>query len=127
MVWLLSLPLSLGYFFLGKPLIGIFLEDGTADALGTGIVFLKIVAPFYFVVSAKLVTDGVLRGSGRMGQFMTATFSDLILRVVLAAALSDGLGSIGIWLAWPIGWIVGTGMSLLFYHRDTYSRQPEGA
>lgn len=127
MVWLLSLPLSLGYFFLGKPLIGIFLEDGTADALGTGIVFLKIVAPFYFVVSAKLMTDGVLRGSGRMGQFMTATFSDLILRVVLAAALSDGLGSIGIWLAWPIGWIVGTGMSLLFYHRDTYSRQPEGA
>ena len=35
-------------------------------------------SPFYFVVSLKLVTDGILRGCGMMVRFMIATFSDLI-------------------------------------------------
>ena len=47
-----------------------------------------VLAPFYFVVAAKLVSDGVLRGLGKMRQFMTATFTNLILRVVLAFGLS---------------------------------------
>ena len=86
--------------------------------MNVGIQFLRIVAPFYILVSAKLVTDGVLRGSGMMRQFMLATFSDLILRVVLAKQLSGMLGSVGIWLAWPIGWFVGTVLSLVFYHKN---------
>lgn len=115
MVWLLCVPLAGAYFFFGEPLIRIFLDNGTADAMNTGVVFLRIVAPFYFVVSVKLVTDGILRGSGRMSAFMASTFTDLILRVGLAYLLSRQLGSVGIWLSWPIGWIVGTALSLIFY------------
>ena len=118
MVWLLCVPLAAAYFFFGSPLIKLFLEDGTADAMNTGITFLRIVAPFYFVVSVKLVTDGVLRGSGCMKEFMVATFSDLILRVGLAFVLSSRLGSVGIWLSWPIGWIVGTVLSLGYYRSN---------
>ena len=117
MVFLISLPLAVGYFFLGRPLMGIFLENGTQTAFDTGVTFLKIVAPFYFVVSIKLVTDGVLRGAGQMKAFMIATFTDLFLRVGLAWLLSGQLGSVGIWLSWPIGWIVGTALSLMFYRR----------
>ena len=123
MVWLLCVPLALLYFFQGEPLMNIFLEEGTAEATDTGITFLRIVAPFYFVVSVKLVTDGVLRGAGRMKAFMVATFSDLILRVGLAYVLSRALGSTGIWLSWPIGWAVGTVLSLLFYSRREYAVQ----
>ena len=119
MVWLLCVPLTVAYFFFGEPLMKIFLEDATADAMNTGITFLRIVSPFYFVVSVKLVTDGVLRGSGRMKQFMISTFTDLILRVGLAYILSSQLGSIGIWLSWPVGWLVGTGCSLWFYRKST--------
>ena len=115
MVWMLCIPLAAAYFFLGGPLMKIFLKDGSADAMNTGITFLRIVAPFYFVVSVKLVTDGVLRGSGRMKEFMIATFSDLILRVGLAFVFSSRLGSVGIWLSWPVGWIVGTAASLYCY------------
>ena len=115
MVWTLCVPLAAAYFFFGNPLMRIFLEEGTADAMNTGITFLRIVAPSYFVVSVKLVTDGVLRGCGRMKEFMVATFSDLILRVGLAFVLSSRLGSVGIWLAWPIGWIVGTALSVRYY------------
>ncbi|MBQ3192710.1 MAG: MATE family efflux transporter [Oscillospiraceae bacterium] len=118
LVWLLCIPIAVLYFFGGRGVVSIFMDSPGGEAMNVGIQFLRIVAPFYFVVSAKLVTDGVLRGSGMMRQFMIATFSDLILRVVLAKQLSGILGSVGIWLAWPIGWIVGTILSLLFYYRN---------
>ena len=118
LVWILCVPFALLYFFLGKSLVYIFLDDGSGEAMQTGVMFLRIVAPFYFVVAAKLVSDGVLRGMGRMRQFMTATFTDLALRVVLAFGLSKLWGVTGIWLSWPIGWSVATVMSLFFYNSD---------
>ena len=123
LVWLLCIPIAVLYFFGGRMVVSIFMDSPGGEAMNVGIQFLKIVAPFYFVVSAKLVTDGVLRGSGMMRQFMIATFSDLILRVVLAKQLSRMLGSVGIWLAWPIGWVVGTGLSLLFYRKVKWSKR----
>ena len=123
LVWMLCAPILLLYFIWGKGLMGFFLEEPTELALSTGIIFLRILSPFYFVVSAKLVADGILRGAGMMKQFMVATFTDLILRVVLAFVLSETvLGSTGIWCAWPVGWCVATGMSIRFYHRGKWNR-----
>ena len=116
MVWLLSLPIFLLYFFFSPFLLSLFLESPSPEALSTGRVFLSILSPFYFVVSLKLVTDGVLRGGGEMKAFMIGTFSDLIIRVGLSFILSrTPLGSTGIWLSWPIGWSMGTVLSLYFY------------
>ncbi len=119
MVWILSAPLVLLYFFGGKLLIPLFIENPSADALNSGWIFLRILSPFYFVISAKLVADGILRGTGLMKQFMLSTFTDLILRVVLAFLLSGtALQSTGIWCAWPIGWIIAAAMSVYFYKRN---------
>ena len=117
LVWMLSLPLFLLYFFAGRSVLYLFLDNPTQAALQTGVTFLRLLSPFYFVISTKLVADGVLRGSGLMKQFMAATFIDLILRVVLAVFLSKTpLGATGIWCAWPGGWSVAAVVSLLFYH-----------
>ena len=115
LVWIICVPLVLLYLFAGKYLVYVFLDTPSEAALSTGITFLRILSPFYFVVSLKLVSDGVLRGAGMMKKFMIATFTDLILRVVLAKALSIPFASTGIWLAWPIGWIIATVMSVIFY------------
>ena len=127
LVWILCLPLAALYLTWGRGLMGFFLDSPTELALKTGIAFLQILAPFYFVVSAKLVADGILRGAGLMKQFMAATFTDLILRVVLAFVLSStALGATGIWCAWPIGWTVATVISVLFYRAGPWaSRIPE--
>lgn len=122
LVWVLCFPLTLAYAFAGKYLVYIFLDHPTGMAMDTGVEILRILAPFYFVVSAKLVADGVLRGCGKMKQFMTATFTDLILRVVLAKILSSTFGTIGIWLAWPIGWTVATVLSITFYHTGKWKK-----
>ena len=116
LVWALSLPLFLLYFFGGNIVLKLFLDAPTQTALHTGIMYLRILSPFYFVVSAKLVADGILRGAGMMKNFMIATFTDLILRVVLAFVFSkSALGATGIWCAWPIGWCVATVLSIRFY------------
>ena len=84
--------------------------------MDTGILFLRILSPFYVVVATKLVADGILRGAGLMKQFTIATFVDLLLRVILAKCFSiTALGSTGIWCAWPVGWFIGTMLSVLFF------------
>ena len=116
LVWLICVPIVILYFFFGRTLLLLFMNDPQGPAVATGMLFLHILAPFYFVVSLKLVTDGILRGCGLMGRFMVATFTDLILRVGMAIVLSaTALGSTGIWLSWPIGWCIGTVLSLVFY------------
>lgn len=115
MVWSLCVPFALVYIVSGGVLVKFFMDEPSIEALNTGIVFLRILAPFYFVISVKLATDGILRGAGMMKRFMVATFTDLILRVTLAVVLSGYLGSVGIWCAWPIGWAIGTILSLIFY------------
>ena len=116
LVWSLSIPLFFAYFFAGKWLLNLFMEEPSMLALQTGIAFLRILSPFYFVISVKLVADGILRGSNMMNKFMIATITDLILRVGLAVILSrTTLGPIGIWCAWPIGWTVAAAFSIVFY------------
>ena len=125
LVWLLCAPLALLYLFGGGYLLRLFLDAPAGPAMDTGLAILRILAPFYPVVAAKLAADGVLRGAGLMGRFMAATFTDLILRVVLAALLSGPFGPVGIWAAWPIGWSTATVLSILFYCRGPW-RGPSG-
>lgn len=123
LVWMLSLPLVALYLLGGSVLLRVFLDNPTGTAMQVGIRFLRILAPFYFVVSAKLVSDGILRGAGLMKQFMAATFTDLILRVVLAKMLSVPFGTLGIWSAWPIGWTIATILSIIFYRRGPWNKK----
>ncbi len=110
-------PFVVLFFFFSAPMVGVFLDsDANPDVIAVGSQFLKIVAPFYFVISVKLMADGVLRGAGSMAAFMVATFTDLILRVVLAFALSGQFHTpASIWASWPIGWTVAAVLSCLFY------------
>lgn len=125
LVWMLCVPLVLVYFFAGKWLLYLFMDEPTEVALSTGIQYLRILSPFYFIVSAKLVADGILRGAEMMKGFITSTFTDLILRVILAVVLSKtSLGATGIWCAWPIGWSVAAIMSVAFYRSGRWKDAP---
>ncbi len=115
LMWTISLPAVILYLFFGSALVHVFLTTPSPEAMHTGVLLLRIVAPFYFVAATKLTADGVLRGSQKMRQFMIGTFTDLLLRVALAFILSKPMGELGIWIAWPIGWTVATIISLSFY------------
>ena len=118
MALMVAVPFFVLFFFLGTQMISLFMDEGGTLAMSTGVQFLRIVAPFYFVVSMKLMADGVLRGAGSMTYFMIATFTYLILRVVLSIVLS---AMFGVWLSWPIGWTIATIMSLYFYFTEKWN------
>ena len=122
MAAIVCVPFVVCYFGFGNVFVGIFMEDGSSgQALATGVEFLRIASPFYFVVGLKLITDGVLRGAAAMGPFMIATFTDLILRVILAFVFSGVMGtSTGIWLSWPVGWTVAALLTLYFYRKGVW-------
>lgn len=125
MVWMLSAPLFLLYFFGGNIVLKLFMDQPTGLAVHTGIMYLKILSPFYFVVSAKLVADGILRGAEMMKQFMAATFVDLLLRVLMAFLFSKTfLGATGIWCGWPVGWCAAALLSVLFYRKGLGGSDP---
>lgn len=114
------LPFTLLYVFGGGMVMRLFVNADSTAVIKEGILFLRIVAPFYIAVCIKLVCDGVLRGAAAMKLFMITTFSDLILRVLLAFIFQIFWGSVGIWLAWPVGWLAGMALSIVFYARGTW-------
>lgn len=120
-VWILCIPIVIIYILANHLLIQLFMNEPSEMALLSGTQFLKIVAPFYFIISVKLVADGILRGAGLMKPFMIATFTDLTLRVILAIILSNQWGYIGIWCSWPIGWSIGVILSVWFYRNKFYT------
>lgn len=120
LAFLIAVPFVLAFFFAGETLICFFMKEKSNEAIHTGVEFLKIVSPFYFVISVKLIADGVLRGGGAMKQFMISTFTDLLLRVVLAYVMYEIWGTTGIWFSWPIGWTAAAILSSIFYRQGTW-------
>lgn len=123
MVLTLSVPMFILYFFFGKWLLLLFMEEASADAMATGIIYLRILSPFYFIIAPKLVADGILRGAGMMNEFMADTLLDLILRVVLAIVFSSAFhSSVGVWCAWPVGWVSAFCTAFYFCSKGSWNK-----
>lgn len=126
LIWSVAIPMTLLYILGSRLVLSLFLNDSSREAAATGVRFLRTLAPFYMVISMKLIADGILRGAGLMKKFMVATFVDLVLRVVLALILSrTALGEMGIWLSWPVGWVVATVISLSYYRVGPWCKDGE--
>ncbi len=119
-----TLTVSVLYFFGGSLIMRLFVLKEETAVIESGMEFLKIASPFYSVIMIKMITDGVLRGSGDMVPFMISTLADLFLRVALSIVFSLLLQrSLGIWLGWPVGWSIGTLISLYFYKKGNWQKK----
>lgn len=124
----IAVVFSLVYVCFADSLIYIFMDSADANnaaAAEAGKGFLTIVSPFFAAVGLKLSSDGVLRGGGLIRSFMVTTFSDLVLRVALAFILCPIYGATGIWLSWPIGWVLSAALSNLLYFLHYRKKQQE--
>ncbi len=122
MMILIAVSFSAVYVLLREQLVGLFMKEQGTAALGIGCRYLLIIAPFYAVICIKICCDGVLRGAGAMRYFMITTFTDLVLRAALAVVLAPVWGSDGVWFAWPVGWVIATVMSTVFYLSGVWKR-----
>ena len=114
---LTALPFVILYFGFSRQMMSLFLNAESTGALNAGVAFLRIVSPWYLMIVVKLMTDGIIRGYGAMLYFVLATIPDLILRIIFALIFSQKFASTGIWMAWPLGWFVATGLTIFFYRK----------
>ncbi len=116
-------PFLIAFLVFSRQMLGLFMTADSIDAIDCGILFLRIVSPFYIAISVKIIADGLLRGSGAILAFTASTFLDLILRVVLAFVFSYILDSAtGIWLSWPFGWTIAAFVTLIFYFKGSWKK-----
>ncbi len=100
----------------GTALLTLFLGSNVTPIVrSVGREYLLTVAPFYPLVGIKNCCDSVLRGGGAMKAYMATTLADLVLRVALAFILVPTIGFAGVCWAYPIGWVLGTTLSVILY------------
>ena len=105
------------YLIFAKLLVGAFISGENDEIISIGSEFLYILSPFYIVVCIKIIFDGFIRGAGDMVGFTIGTMTDLIVRVGLSYIFVKAchLSYVYIWWSWPIGWILGAIVSVIFY------------
>jgi putative MATE family efflux protein len=100
-------------YLFGAQFVGLFVDAGVSQGvIDVGVQYLRVVSVFYVVMGLMFTTNGLLRGSGDMGFFMTSTLSNFTTRVTAAYALAGILGPSAIWWAIPMGWTVGSTISV---------------
>jgi putative MATE family efflux protein len=122
MTSVISIVISLiGIFFAG-PVMRVFTTDLNVIAIGKD--YLQIVTGFYIVFSTMFIVGGVMRGAGDTFIPMLITFFALwVVRIPVGYFLSEKWGYHGIWWAVPIAWVVGLGLSFLYYMTGRWKRK----
>ncbi len=104
-------------WFLAKPLMQVFVEEGEAAIVAEGVRFLHTVGPFYFGIGCLFLFYGLYRAVGKPGMSVVLTVISLGIRVGLAYTLAKipSIGVAGIWWSIPIGWGIADLTGVLYF------------
>jgi len=117
-----SIIISISFYFFGAHLMGIFTSDSNVIAIGTE--YLVIVSSFYIIFSVMFSTNAVMRGAGDTMIPMFVTLIALwIVRVPASYFLSNIFGEVGIWWSLPLAWAVGLSFSFSYYKTGRWKRK----
>ena len=109
-------------FLLAKPLMGFFSRE--EEVIQYGIRFIRIVTPFYVTICFNQIYAGALRGVGDATMptvIMLASFV-VFRQIYLAVTKALGAGFIAVALAYPVGWIMCSGLLILRYSHSVLVR-----
>ena len=101
-------------------ILRVFMDGSDRDMMDVGRSFLMLVPCSYWLIAIKLSCDGVLHGAGAARTFLISTLLDLLSRVVVAFILAPFMGYWGVWISWPIGYLIGTAFSVIYYLRGDW-------
>lgn len=122
MMAVVSISITLLAVIFAEPIIGLFTND--AEVVNIGKHYLYIVSPFYVIFSSMFVLMGVLRGAGDTITSMVITIITLwIIRIPASYFLSIEIGSDGIWWGIPVAWVIGAGLSLIYYKTGRWKKK----
>ena len=108
MTTVVSVVVAAVMFIWCKPIIGLFMDSGSTEAIAYGAEYVKIVCVFYIVMGFMNNTCGVLRGTGDVMPTMVSLLANFGIRIIFAYVMTGIFHSpVYIWWSNPIGWIAG--------------------
>ena len=116
---LISVLMAAFVFACGDWLIGLFITSGDAhigDIIPLARSMLRVYALFFLFLGAIWLYNFTLRGMGDVFIPFISGLTELVLKVSLSIILFRAMGSMGIWLANPIGWVLGVIPSAIRFH-----------
>lgn len=100
-------------------LMGLFVDAGAEPAVvETGVRYLRIISPDYFIICFIITFGGLFRGVGRVMDFFLLTVWDFTVRVVMCFVLTKALESYtGLFWAWYFGSVADVIPCFILYRR----------
>jgi putative MATE family efflux protein len=106
----------------GRYMMSWFNQDSSVIDVGAS--YLRIVGPFYFVISMMFITNSVLRGAGdAIFPMISSILSLWLIRIPIAYVLSRKLGTDGIWWAIPAAWSFGFIITSVYYRSEKWKKK----
>ncbi len=111
-----SCIISLLVYIYAKPLLEIFINPSEVEIIKIGINYLHIEGSFYFGIGILFLLYGYYRAINKPSMSLILTIASLGTRVVSAYILSSTiLGTNGIWMSIPIGWMLADTIGIVYY------------
>lgn len=117
-VVLLNLVVTVLIYGFAPRILALFTAHGETEVLSVAVTYVRTVSPFLVFLGVLLVEQHFLRGAGDAVFPMGMAISELVIRIVIAYALSIplGMGYRGIFFASPAAWILAGTAGYLRFH-----------
>ncbi len=112
---LVAISMSVLFIF-GDRLALIFVKAEETITLTAALKMIHIDAGFMPMLCLIWLYNSTLRGMGHIKPTVISSLLELMSKIGLSFALSSLFGYVGIWLAAPIGWVIGLIPSAVHYH-----------
>lgn len=100
-----------------RPLAQIFLEEDVAAVLDGAVAMIRTEACFFWALGIIWAVNSTLRGMGLVHIALVSSIVELVCKIGISVTLSQVIGSAGIWIAAPSGWVLGLIPSLIYLLR----------
>ena len=96
-------------------------EAGQSLPASGSIIVGRCLGWFYTILGIAFVTGGVLRGSGDMRMFTTASIANLSFRVIGSILLAPRFGVDTVWYVVPVGWLLYASLCYISYRKKNWA------
>lgn len=100
-----------------RPLALVFMDQPSDYVLEASVSMIRVEAVLYVALGAIWTVNSALRGIGAVKITLVSSIVELASKIGLSVLLPLAIGYVGIWMAAPIGWVLGLIPSLIFLFR----------
>jgi len=128
----LALASTVVMLIFARPLALVFMDQPSDYVLDAAVSMIRIEAVLYAALGGIWTVNSALRGIGAVKITLASSIVELVIKIGVSVLLPLAIGYVGIWLAAPIGWVLGmvpsvTYLMLWFKNPESFGRKKDAA